>query len=116
MPPKLEAVFFATARGREPVREWLLHLERPDRKQVGTDIAYVQWKWPIGKPRVDHLKGGVWEVRSNLKDGIARVLFAVSGGEMILLHGFMKKTQRTPAGDLALATARWKEWQDDQAQ
>ena len=116
MPPKLEAVFFATATGREPVRDWLLRLERPDRKQIGTDIAYVQWKWPIGKPQVDHLQGGVWEVRSNLKDRIARVLFAVSGGEMILLHGFMKKTQRTPAGDLALATTRWKEWQDAQTE
>jgi phage-related protein len=116
MPPKLEAVFFATAMGREPVREWLLRLERPDRKQIGADIAYVQWKWPMGKPHVDHLQGGVWEVRSNLKDRIARVLFAVSGSEMILLHGFVKKTQRTQAGDLALAAARWKEWQDAQTQ
>jgi phage-related protein len=108
--PRLEASFFRTSSGNEPVREWLLSLSKEERKAIGTDIAYVQYKWPLGKPRVDHLRGEVWEVRSSLKGRIARVLFAVDGKEMVLLHGFIKKSQRTPSGDLALAEARWREW------
>ena len=57
MLPKLRAVFFATSAGREPVREWLKALTADERKIIGTDIAYVQFKWPLGKPRVDHLRG-----------------------------------------------------------
>ena len=64
----------------------------------------------IGKPRVDHLRGGIWEVRSRVPTRIGRVLFAVSGDEMVLLHGFMKKTQKTPREDIELAESRWKEW------
>ncbi|MDQ3027548.1 MAG: type II toxin-antitoxin system RelE/ParE family toxin [Pseudomonadota bacterium] len=108
--PRLQASFFRTSSGNEPVREWLLSLSKEDRKAVGTDIAYVQYKWPLGKPRVDHLRGNVWEVRSSLKGRIARVLFAVDGKELVLLHGFVKKSQRTPGDDLALAEARWREW------
>lgn len=116
MPPKLDAVFFATGSGNEPVRERLLDLEREERRQVGTDIAYVQWKWPLGRPRVDHLRGGVWEIRSTLGNRIARVLFAVSAGEMILLHAFIKKSRATPNADLRLAPSRWKEWKDAQTE
>ena len=112
MLPKLHATFFRSLTGKEPVREWLLELSKADRKAIGTDIAYVQYKWPIGKPRIDHLRGGVWEVRVRLSNRIARVLFAVSEGEMILLHGFIKKTQKTPTQDIELALTRWKEWQD----
>ena len=71
----------------------------------------MQYKWPIGKPRVDHLRGGIWEVRTSLERRIARVLFAVSGKEIVLLHGFVKKTQRTSTDDINLSEKRWKEWQ-----
>jgi len=90
MPPisRLEAVFFRTTGGNEPVRDWLKRLSKDERKAVGEDIAYVQFKWPIGKPRVDHLRSAVWEVRTNLGTRIARTLFAVDGAQMMLLHGF----------------------------
>jgi phage-related protein len=114
--PRLRAVFFVTACGREPVRNWLRGLHRDERRQIGIDIAYVQFKWPIGKPRVDHLRGPIWEVRTTLSSRIARVLFAVKGDEMILLHGFIKQTQKTPTAEVALAAARWKEWQDAEQQ
>jgi len=97
--------------GNEPVREWLKSLAKGQRKAIGEDIAYVQFKWPIGRPRVDHLRGAVWEVRSSLDNRIARTLFAVEGGQMVLLHGFIKKTQRTPDSDIELALKRFKEWQ-----
>jgi len=107
---RVPAYFFATRTGREPVREWLLELDAGDRKRVGEQIAYVQAKWPLGKPRVDHVRGRVWEVRVALAGRVARVLFAMDDGEMVLLHGFIKKSRRTDAGDIALALERWKEW------
>ena len=109
-PQKLDASLFLTATGSQPVRDWLLSLPKEDRKAIGTDIAYVQYKWPIGRPRVAHLAGDIWEVRSRLRNRTARVLFAVDGKEMVLLHGFIKKTQSTPVEDIGLANARWREW------
>jgi phage-related protein len=111
-PKRLDAVFFRTRNDNEPVREWLKGLTKEQRRALGEDIAYVQFKWPIGKPRVDHLRGAIWEVRSSLGNRIARTLFAVVGGQMVLLHGFIKKTQRTSNDDIELAEKRFKEWQD----
>ena len=70
----------------------------------------MQFKWPIGKPRVDHLRGAVWEVRTSLTNRIARTLFAVESGVMVLLHGFIKKNQATPGSEIDLAEKRYKEW------
>jgi phage-related protein len=108
---RLDAVFFRSESGSEPVREWLKSLPKDERKAIGEDIAYVQFKWPTGKPRVDHLRGAVWEVRTSLTNRIARTLFAVGGRQMVLLHGFIKKTQQTPNDDVKLAEKRFKEWQ-----
>ncbi len=108
--PRLVAYFYRTKSGNEPVREWLKDLSKDDRRAIGEDVAYVQFKWPIGKPRVDHLRGEVWEVRTTLGNRIARTLFAVDDGAMILLHGFIKKTQQTPDSELALAVKRFKEY------
>ena len=91
---KIPAIFYRSASGDEPVRDWLKAPDKADRQAIGDDIAYVQYKWPIGKPRVDHLRGSVWEVRSKIGNRIARVLFAVEQSEMILLHAFIKKTSR----------------------
>ena len=90
---------------------WLKSLSKHQRRTIGEDIAYVQFKWPIGKPRVDHLRGPIWEIRSTLDNRIARTLFAVEKGRMLLLHAFVKKTQRTPESDVELALKRFKEWQ-----
>jgi phage-related protein len=113
---KLPAIFYCSANGHEPVREWLKSMNQMDRKIIGEDIAYVQYKWPIGKPRVDYLRESIWEVRSQIGNRIARVLFAVANSEMILLHGFVKKTQQTPQSELELAIKRWKEWKHEQNQ
>jgi phage-related protein len=111
---KLLAVFFRTASGREPVREWLKELTADDRKIIGGDIDTVQWAWRLGKPLVDHVQSGIWEVRSNPGNRIARVLFAIADREMVLLHGFIKKTRATPAEELQLAQRRWKTGQGQQ--
>ena len=107
---RLPAAFYALASGREPVREWLKGLDRDDRKIVGEDIKDVEFSWPIGMPLCRSLGGGLWEVRCDLTQGrIARVLFCVRQGHMVLLHAFVKKTQKTPAAERALAVRRMKE-------
>lgn len=107
---KIPAIFYRSSSGGEPVREWLKTLAKPDRQIIGEDIAYVQYKWPIGKPRVDHLRGPIWKVRSTIGNRIARVLFAVEASKMILLHSFIKKSQQTNPADIELASKRLKEW------
>ena len=102
----LAAIFFKTESGNEPVREWLKGLPVEERKIIGGDILTVQYAWPIGKPLLGNLGGQIWEVRSNLKNRIARTLFFLHDEEIILLHGFIKKEQKTPKSELELARKR----------
>lgn len=84
---RLPARFYATASGREPVRDWLKSLDAADRKIVGEDVKDVEFAWPIGMPLCRNLGDGIWEVRSDLTGGrIGRVLFCVHDGFMVLLH------------------------------
>lgn len=107
---KLPAFFYENAKGNHPVREWILELSTEDRKSVGRDIQKVEFGWPLGMPYCRSLGDGLWEVRSNLADGkIGRVIFCVARECMVLLHGFIKKTPKTPAQDLKLALKRMKE-------
>jgi phage-related protein len=102
----LAVIFFQTEAGNEPVREWLKALSKEARKTIGEDILTVQYAWPVGKPLVDHLGEGIWEIRSRLKDTIVRTLFTVIDQEIVLLHGFLKKSQKTRKGELDLARKR----------
>ena len=86
--PILDVFFYKTEAGNEPVREWLKSLPREDRKAIGEDIKTAQYGWPLGMPLIRKMERGLWEVRSNISTGIARVIFAVIGAMMILLHGF----------------------------
>jgi len=103
---KITAVFFAQAGGGEPVREWLWSLSPEERKKVGDDIRTVEFGWPIGMPVCRPLGKGLYEVRTSLKNRIARVLFAIEADDMVLLHAFIKKSLATPAADLELARDR----------
>ena len=104
--PTLTVRFFKTDGGTEPVRDWLRELSAIDRKTIGEDIKTVQFAWPIGKPLVDNLGDGIWEIRSRLKNRIARTLFVMVDEEIVLLHGFIKKDRKTPLEDLRLAKKR----------
>lgn len=108
---KIEVVFFQTPAGNEPVRDWLNDdVSDENRKIIGTDIKTVEYGWPIGMPISRPMGDGLHEVRSSLPGNrIARVLFCVEEGQMILLHGFIKKTRATPKADLDLARVRKKE-------
>lgn len=104
--PILSVLFYRTENGREPVRDWILSLQVDDKKEIGRDIKTAQFGWPIGMPLIRKMEKDLWEVRSHITDGIARVIFTVDGNEMILLHGFVKKSQATPREELKVARDR----------
>jgi phage-related protein len=107
---RLPAAFFQLPSGREPVREWLKSSQEEDRKVIGEDIKDVEFSWPIGMPLCRSLGRGLWEVRSDLSGGrIARVVFCIASSQMVLLHGFIKKTQKTPTADIEMALKRKKD-------
>jgi phage-related protein len=104
---RLKAEFFATEAGSEPVRTFLTDaLSRQDRRRVGHDIRTVEYGWPVGMPVCRDLRNGLLEVRTRLDDRICRVLFAIYGDRMVLLHAFIKKTNKTPKRDLDTALQR----------
>jgi phage-related protein len=104
--PILTVVFYKTHGGNEPVREWLKSLKREDRKTIGEDLKTVQFGWPLGMPLVRKLEPGIWEIRSSIGRVTARVLFTVEGHTMVLLHGFIKKSQKSSQADLHTARQR----------
>ena len=109
---KMPVVFYRTPAGTVVVRNWLRGLEDSDRSAIGQDLMRVQYRWPIGMPLCRPMGEGLWEVRSDLPGNrIARVLFSVRQGRLLILHGFIKKTQKTPAEDLTLARRRQREFE-----
>lgn len=106
--PILDVRFYKTDADSEPVRDWLKGLPAQERKQIGEDIKTVQFGWPLGMPLVRKMGSDLWEVRIHLPDRIARVMFTVQQGVMVLLHGFIKKSQDTPKEELELAKSRLK--------
>jgi phage-related protein len=104
---KIDAVFYRSANGTEPVRDWLRRLTDEDRRIVGFDIATAEFGWPVGMPLCRSLGDGLWEVRSDVSHGnIARVIFCITRGQMVLLHGFIKKSRKAPKADLDIARKR----------
>jgi phage-related protein len=108
---RLRVLFYRSTAGNEPVREWLKALPIEDRKIIGDDLKTVQFGWPLGMPLIRKLEANLWEVRSRLHQRIARVIFTVEDDTMVLLHGFIKKSQKTPVVDLRLAKQRLRDLQ-----
>jgi len=108
--PEIPVRFYCTEAGGKPVLEWLQAHSKQDRHAIGLDLMRVQFGWPIGMPLVRSLKDGLWEVRSALpSQRIARLILCFHDGMLVVLHGFIKKTQKTPAADIVLAKRRMKE-------
>ena len=102
--------FYRTRAGSEPVRDWLKALPAAERRVIGFDLDRVQKQWPIGLPLCRPLGSGLWELRSSLPGNrIARLMFFVTADRIGLVHGLIKKTQRTPDEDIALGRRRMKE-------
>jgi phage-related protein len=105
----LDVLFYRSSNGKEPVRDWLKGLSKSEKKKIGEDIKTVQYGWPVGMPVVKNVEKGLWEIRSSLERGEARILVAVKDNRVILLHGFLKKTQKISAKDLEIARRRLSE-------
>ena len=106
---KLQADFFKTENGNEPVRDFLKALDSDDKKSVGADIMAIEMSWTVGYPKVRKMDTDLWEVRTSISDKrICRIFFTVTGKEMILLHAIIKKSQKTPLEELELAKTRKK--------
>lgn len=109
-PSKITLRFYRTEAGNEPVRDWLKDQAEPERREIGLDLQRVQYRWPVGMPLCRPMGSGLWEIRTSLPNGtVARVLICFHEGELIALHGFIKKTQKTPDEELKLARKRKKE-------
>jgi phage-related protein len=107
---EIPVVFYRTSGGVEPVRDWLKSLPGGDRQKIGFDLATMQVGWPVGMPLCRSLGNGLWEMRSSLSSRrIARILFCVHEGRIGVVHGFIKKTRKTPRDDIELALKRMKE-------
>src|SRR5258708_33014613 len=111
-PKKIAVVFDRTRSGKEVVRGWLRSLDQKDRNAIGRDLMRVQYRWPVGMPFCRFLGDGLWEARSDLPSRtIARTLFCIKDDRILVLHGFIKKTQKTPDAELALARRHKKEFE-----
>jgi phage-related protein len=101
---KITAIFYRTEAGGEPLRDWLKSLPRVEKRLMGADIKTVEFGWPLGMPICRPLGDGLFEVRTRLPNRIARIIFYVDKKQrMVLLHGFIKKTQKTDEEDLRIA-------------
>ncbi|KVT05569.1 hypothetical protein WT97_11760 [Burkholderia sp. MSMB1459WGS] len=100
--------FFRTARGHEPVPEWLDALVQAERRAIGEEIKTVQLGWPLGMPLVRKMAKDLWDIRVTVPGRSARVLFTVVGDTMVLLRGFFKQSRATPSDDLDVTVARLK--------
>jgi phage-related protein len=111
---KLPVLFYRTRGGAELVRDWLRSLDDRDQNTIGLDLLREQFRWPVGMPLCRAMGDGLWEMRTNLPSNrIARLLFCVSGGRILVLHGFIKKTQQTPDEELTQARRRKKEMESE---
>lgn len=109
-PRKIPLIFYRTAAGNEPVREWLKGLDAEERHAIGKDLLRAQWRWPVGMPLCRPMGEGLWEIRTDLPTlRTARVLICLYRGRLVALHGFIKKTRATPESDLAVGRQRQKE-------
>ena len=101
-----KVLFYRTASGQEPVRDWLKQLDPANRKRIGEDLYTLQLGWPVGMPLARKLEPNLWEFRSHISNGIVRIMLTEEKDALILLHGFIKKSQKLPTSELALAKAR----------
>lgn len=101
--------FYRASNGSEPVRNWLKSLTIKQRKILGEDLMTIETCWPLGMPLVRSLGKKLWEMRSSIPDGTARVIFIIQGSYAVLLHGFIKKSQKTPQKEIILALKRAKD-------
>lgn len=108
MDNQFEVIFFKTSNAKEPVKDWLILLDKNEKFEISKDIAKVQIMFPFKMPLVKSLGGGIFEIRSKLNNKISRIFFCLKDKNIVLLHAFIKKTQETPQKELTIAKERYK--------
>mgnify|MGYP002627202172 FL=1 len=108
----LRVVFFKTEKENQPCRDFILSLSQDDKREVGAKIFEVQKGFPMGLPLVRKMAADLWEIRADISDGICRIFFTIMGETLILLHGFVKKSQKTPQNELKTAESRLKQFKE----
>jgi phage-related protein len=109
VPQKIPLIFFRTATGREPARDWLKELDAAERNAIGDDLLRAQWRWPVGMPLCRALGDGLFEIRTDLStQRTARTFLCVYRGHLVVLHAFIKKTRTTPDEEMSVARKRQK--------
>jgi phage-related protein len=106
----LSVYFYETETGNQPCRDFILSCSQDDKKYIGSDIYLVQDNFPVNNTLVEKLDTDLWEIRSHITDGIARIIFTLDGETLVLLHGFIKKSQKTPKQDIKVAKSRLKDY------
>ncbi len=112
MPDPWEVVFYETASGDRPAEAWL----RDQTAKVQARFAWVfdlleEHGTNVGEPHVAPLRDKIWEVRPEIQGVQYRLLyFAASRRRFVMLHGFKKKTRRTPARELEVAEQRMRDY------
>ena len=104
--------FYRTVVGKEVVLDWIKALPKADQRVLGRDLLAVQVGFPMGLPLCRSLGGGLWEVRSTLTNRTeARMIFYFDSPlqSVVVLHVFIKKSQRTPKSEIDLALRRRRE-------
>ncbi len=94
------------------VEAWLNDIAKDIKARIINIVDLLNEHGPqnVREPYVKHIKGRLFEIRAKGKDGIARVFyFTMTDRKIVLLHGFIKKTQKTPEKELKIAIVRMKE-------
>lgn len=109
-------VFFVDARGNEPVREFLRGLDIRTRGRFDWSIEQLRTRnIHAREPLVRHVEGKLWELREESQSNIYRILyFFFTGRRIVVLHGFQKKTPRTPRREIEIAMKRMYELLQEQ--
>src|SRR5258706_8185116 len=99
-PRKTPVAFYQTPAGRSAVLDWLRGLPEGERAAIGQDLMRVQFRWPVGTPLCRPLSDCLWELRGDCPGNrIARLLLCLVDRRLVVLRGFIKKTQKTPDND-----------------
>lgn len=101
-------VFYADEKGDEPVRAFLRSLDLETQARFDWSIEQLRVRnIQARKPLVRRLEGKLWELRRESQTNIYRLIYALVAGRRILfLHGFQKKTQKTPRAEIETAQRR----------
>lgn len=109
-----EIKLFATASGEEVVADFLDSLPRKHRAKAIWEIELLSIQGTaLTLPYARHIDGDLWELRVKFASDISRIFYFIhTKNQIVLLHGFVKKTDKTPPGEIAIAKTRMADYKE----